>query len=174
MNGLIHIYTGDGKGKSTAAVGLSIRCAGSGKNVIYTQFLKDNQSNELKIIKEIPGIQFIPCENNYGFYSKMTEEQKVKAKETYSVLLENAIKQAINSDCQMLVLDEVILAYKFNLIDQNLFLDFLKTKPNELEVILTGRYAAKELIELADYVSEIKKVKHPYDKGIVARDGVER
>ncbi|ROR31639.1 cob(I)alamin adenosyltransferase [Mobilisporobacter senegalensis] len=173
MKGLIHVYTGDGKGKSTSAIGLSIRCAGNGKKVIYTQFLKDNQSSELKIIKEIDNISFIPCVNNYGFYSQMTEDQKVKAKEMYTDLLEKVIEGAKTTDCQLLVLDEVILAYKFRLIDQNSFLHFLQTKPEGLEVVMTGRYAPDELIELADYVSEIKKIKHPYDNGILARDGIE-
>lgn len=174
MNGLIHIYTGDGKGKSTAAVGLSIRCAGSGKKVIFTQFLKDNLSNELKIFKQIDGIQVIPCDKHYGFYSKMSEEQKVKAKETYSAHLVKVIEEATSINCQMLVLDEIMLAYKFNLIDREYFIHFLKSKPEELEIIMTGRYASDELLELADYISEVKKIKHPYDKGIVARNGIER
>lgn len=174
MSGLIHIYEGDGKGKTTSAIGLSIRCAGSGGKVIFVQFMKDNKSSELNILNTIQGIRFLSSDIHFGFYSKMSEDTKVKAKEVYSSLLEKAIDQAVNQDCQMLVLDEIIVAYQFKLIDQEYLLNFLKNKPEHLEVVMTGRSASEELVELADYVSYIKKVKHPYDKGISARIGIER
>lgn len=174
MKGLIHIYTGDGKGKTTAGVGLSIRCAGNNKKVIYTQFLKDNKSSELNIIKQVENITFVPCENKLGFYTQMNEEEKLQTQEIYNNLLKKVIELATTTDCQLLVLDEVIIAYKFQVIDPNLLLSFLKDKPEELEVVMTGRYATEELIDLADYVSHVKKIKHPYDKGIMAREGIEQ
>lgn len=173
MKGLIHIYTGDGKGKTTAGVGLSIRCAGNGGKVIYTQFLKDNKSSELNIIKQVDNITFVPCENKLGFYTQMNETEKSQTKEIYNNLFKKVIELAA-ADCQLLVLDEIIIAYKFQVIDPGLLLSFLKDKPEELEVVMTGRYATKELIALADYVSEVKKVKHPYDQGIMAREGIEQ
>jgi len=172
--GLIHIYTGDGKGKTTAAVGLSIRCVGSGGTVVFTQFLKDNKSSELKVLKTIEGILLIPSEKTFGFYFNMTDQVKEEAKEVYGRLLRKAIEQATKEEYQMLVLDEIISTYNNNLIDQQYLLDFLKNKPNQLEVVLTGRNPSKELLELADYVSEIKKVKHPFDTGIHARIGIEK
>jgi cob(I)alamin adenosyltransferase len=174
MKGLIHIYEGEGKGKTTAAIGLSIRCAGNGGKVIFTQFLKDNKSSELNIMTTISYIEVVPSDEFFGFYSKMSEETKVRAKEVYSSLLETVINKASNGDCQMLVLDEIIAAYNFKLINQNMLLEFLKNKPNHLEVVLTGRNSSDELLEFADYVSRINKIKHPYDKGIKARVGIEK
>ncbi len=172
--GLIHIYEGDGKGKTTAAVGLCVRCAGSGRKVIFSQFLKDNQSSELKVLKSIEDIQVITAEKTFGFYFNMSEDEKEEAKEVYNRLLIQVIKQASREECDMLVLDEIMAAYSNQLIDRNYLLDFLKNKPYQLEVVLTGRNPAKELVELADYVSEVKKVKHPFDVGISARDGIEK
>jgi cob(I)alamin adenosyltransferase len=174
MNGLIHIYEGDGKGKTTAAIGLSIRCAGNGGKVIFTQFLKDNKSSELNILTAISHIDVVPSDEFFGFYSKMSEETKGRAKAVYSALLETVIKKASKEEYQMLVLDEAIAAYNFKLINQTMLLEFLKNKPNQLEVVMTGRSPAEELVELADYVSRINKIKHPYDKGIKARVGIEK
>lgn len=173
MKNLIHIYAGNGKGKTTAAVGLCIRCAGSGGRVIFTQFMKDNKSSELSILNKIDNIQLVMCSESFGFYSKMNEETKEKAKEVYSRHLSKIIDMANHQDLRMLVLDEVIDAYNYNLIERDFLLNFLRNKPDQLEVIMTGRNPEKELVELADYISEIVKVKHPYDKGIQARVGIE-
>jgi cob(I)alamin adenosyltransferase len=174
MNGLIHIYTGDGKGKTTAAIGLSIRMAGSGGKVIFTQFLKDNKSSELALLSKLPLIQFIPVPKSFGFYKYLSPLEQNEAKEVYTQLLKDVLDRAAMGDCQLLVLDEVIAAYNHQLIPKDCLLDFLRNKPQSLEIVMTGRCAAEELIELADYVSEIMKVKHPYDSGIEARVGVEK
>ena len=174
MTNLIHIYTGDGKGKTTAAVGLTIRYAGSGGKVLFSQFLKDNKSSELCILKKIDEVDVVLCNETFGFYSKMDDETKRKAKEAYSNYLSEIINMATKQDFQMLVLDEIIGAYNNNLIEHEFFLEFLRNKPDQLEVVITGRNPQKELVELADYVSEIIKVKHPYDRGITARTGIEK
>lgn len=174
MKRLIHIYCGDGKGKTTAAIGLSIRAAGSGMNVIFARFLKDNDSSELKIIKNITNIDLIPCEKEFGFFFTMSNEEKVEAKVFYSNLLMEVINKARLKEYDMLVLDEIMAAYNLDLVDKNEFLEFLKNKPQKLEVVMTGRDPDKSLIGLADYVSNIEKVKHPYDNGIVARVGIEK
>jgi cob(I)alamin adenosyltransferase len=174
MNSLIHIYTGNGKGKTTAAIGLSVRYAGSGGKVVFSQFLKDNKSSELNILNRIEGIELVLCDEFFGFYSKMKDETKDRAKVVYNHYLRKIIDIAIQQDIQMLILDEVIGAYNYDLIEREVLLQFLRNKPDQLEVILTGRNPDKELLELADYVSEINKIKHPYDKGIQARVGIER
>lgn len=174
MKGLIHIYTGNGKGKSTAAAGLAVRCAGSGRKVLYTQFLKDNSSSELNVLEAIENISLVMSPKCFGFYWKMTESQKDEARRTYSSLLESAVRQATEGGFSMLVLDEIIAAYNFDLIDRHFLLSFLENRPEGLEVVMTGRDPAEELVALADYVSEIKKIKHPYDKGICAREGIEK
>ena len=174
QKGLIHIYTGDGKGKTTAAVGLSIRFVGSGGTVLFTQFLKNNRSSELYVLRKLEGIELFLCEETFGFYSSMSEETKNKAKEAYSQYFYQIVQMVNTRNIQMLVMDEVIGAYHHQFIDRELFLKFLKEKPEELEVVITGRNPAQNLIELADYVSEIVKRKHPYDFGILARDGIEK
>ncbi len=171
--GLIHIYEGDGKGKTTAAVGLSIRYAGNGGQVVYTQFLKRNDSGELKILEQIENICLIRCSKNFGFTFRMTEEQKKEAAEYYNAHLKKVLEKAGELSQGLLVLDEVLDAYNSNMIDHQMLLQFLKEKPEGLEVVLTGRNPSEELLVLADYVTFMEKRKHPYDKGITARRGVE-
>lgn len=169
----VHIYCGDGKGKSTAAMGLALRAAGSGEKVLVTQFLKDGTSSELKILRKLPEIQVLTCEKKFGFIWNMTEEQKAQAKDAYEALFEKAVQIATEENIFLLVMDEFIAAYNHGMIDQKKALTFLKERPNMLEVVLTGREPAPELVDLADYVSEIQKKKHPFDKGIPARKGIE-
>jgi cob(I)alamin adenosyltransferase len=171
--GLIHIYCGDGKGKTTASIGQSIRAVGSGMKVLYVRFLKDQKSSELKILHSIPGIDLYPCEKSFGFFWNMTDQQKEDAKTFYTDYLKSAIKKSTSEDYDMLVLDEIMATYNHNFIDQKDFLTFLKEKPDYLEVVMTGRDPAIELLEQADYVSNITKVKHPFDQGIPARVGIE-
>lgn len=174
MKGLIHIYEGDGKGKTTAAVGLCIRCAGSGGKVLFTQFLKNDNSSEVNIFELIDRIECVHCQDNFGFYTYMSEETKELARKAYNELLLTVIKKVQNGDYRMLVLDEVISADSFQLIDHTVLINFLRNKPEHLEVVMTGREPAEELVELADYVSYVKKIKHPYDKGVKARLGIEK
>ncbi|MDF2842942.1 MAG: ATP:corrinoid adenosyltransferase BtuR/CobO/CobP [Herbinix sp.] len=174
MKSLIHIYTGDGKGKTTAAIGLSIRFIGNGGKVLFTQFLKDNKSSELSILNNLDDIELLLCEETFGFYSRMNEQTKERAEKVYREYLNEILEIIKNKDIQMLIMDEVIGAYNYNLIDKDTLLTFLKNKPEHLEVVMTGRNPEPELIELADYVSEIVKVKHPFDQGIYARMGIEK
>lgn len=174
MHGLIHIYEGDGKGKTSAGVGLSIRCAGSGQKVIYTQFLKDDRSGELTILEQIPGIHLIHCEQSFGFSFQMTPEQKEQAKEFYTNHLHKVIALAKEENARLLVLDEIIAAYNLDMVNQKELVTFLKQKPKELEVVMTGREPAEELTAQADYISRIVKIRHPFDKGVPARLGIER
>lgn len=174
MKGLIHIYTGDGKGKTTAAIGLSIRFIGNGGKVLFAQFLKDNKSSELNILNNLGGVKLLLCKETFGFYSRMNEQTKERAEKVYRNYFNEILEIIKEQEIQMLVMDEVIGAYNYNLIDKDTLLTFLKNKPENLEVVLTGRNPETELIELADYVSELVKVKHPFDKGIYARMGIEK
>lgn len=170
---MIHIYCGDGKGKTTSAIGLAIRAAGSDKKVLIARFLKNNDSSELKSLAYVPGITVIPIEKDYGFFWNMSEIEKIEAKASYSNYLKKALEMVRKDNVHMLVLDEIIATYNHELINRVEFLDFLKNKPDQLEVVLTGRNPAEELLEIADYVSDIKKIKHPFDKGIGSRIGIE-
>lgn len=171
--GLIHIYTGDGKGKTTAAIGLVVRCVGSGQKVVFTQLMKGNHSSERKILENIEGVYVVPAQKSFGFSWTLNECGKDEAKAAYTLQFQTAIAKAKEEDCRMIVFDEVMSAYNNDMIDRDVVLSFLKNKPADLEVVLTGRMPEPELVALADYVSEVKKIKHPYDEGIPSRKGIE-
>lgn len=186
MEGLIHIYCGEGKGKTTAAVGLGIRAAGYQIPVVFVQFMKDDKSSEISVLKTTKCIQVLHSPKNYGFYSYMKDYEKEQTKIMYEELLDKALELAkevvkdidLKADNDritgLLILDEVISAYRYGLIPKDILIEFLKNKPSSLEVVLTGRDPSEELIELADYITEMKKIKHPYDKGVKARSGIEK
>ena len=163
---MIQIYVGDGKGKTTASIGLSIRAAGHGLKVLFMQFLKDDSSGEVSALRSIPGIEVIHCTVNYGFTFQMTEDQKKETSNEYSKMLDKALE----SDAFLIVLDEAIHALNAELLNKEK-LERLLDK--NCEIVLTGRDAPEWLINRADYVSDVQKVKHPYDKGVQARVGIE-
>ncbi len=173
MKGLIHIYCGDGKGKTTASIGLAVRAAGYGMKIVFTQFMKNNSSNELKILKQIDNINMIFCDREFGFVWNMTEQEKEDAKKEYTKQFEKVIDYAVKNDCDMLVMDEFMSCFELQFIDNRKALEFLKNKPEKLEIILTGRNPSDELCEIADYITEMKKIKHPFDNGVNARNGIE-
>ena len=173
MKGLIHIYCGDGKGKTTAATGLAIRGAGHLMKVIFVQFMKDGTSNELKILNDIDNIDIIVCKKHLGFSWNMDDETKKAAKEEYTKLFHYAIEEAVKKDIDMIVFDEIMSAISCGFISEKEVHKFLNEKPEKLEVVMTGRNPSKEFIDKADYVSEIKKIKHPFDNGIDSRVGIE-
>lgn len=171
--GLLHIYCGDGKGKTTAATGLAIRAAGTGKRVLFSRFLKNKNSGELTILDSIPEIEVIHPEKSFGFFYTLSEEEKEEMRQLYGKLWEEIARKAETGKYDMLVMDEFMAAYQLAVIDREKAASFLKNRPENLEVVLTGRDPAPEILELADYVSEIQKVKHPFDQGIPARRGIE-
>lgn len=167
---MIHIYCGDGKGKTTASVGLCVRAAGRGKRVVFTQFFKDGSSGEVKLLKTLPGVTVLCCPYHHGFYFRMNEEQKERARQDYTQLLEQALSQ---ENTQLLVLDEVISACGHHTVPEERLLDFLRENGSRMEIVLTGRNPSAALLDAADYVTRMEKVKHPFDRGIPAREGVE-
>ncbi|MBD5150710.1 MAG: cob(I)yrinic acid a,c-diamide adenosyltransferase [Oscillibacter sp.] len=171
MSGLIHIYCGDGKGKTTAALGLALRAAGSGKNVLLLQFLKDGKSSEFAALGHVPGIEAVPQTRTFGFSWTLSEEEKQEAREYYSGLLENAFQRAAEDG--LLVLDEAMSACATGMIDEARLLELLRERAEGLEVVLTGRNPSEALVGAADYVTEMKKIKHPYERGVAARKGIE-
>lgn len=171
MPGLVHIYCGDGKGKTTAAIGLAVRTAGTGKKVVFTQFFKDGSSSEIKVLQGVVNFQVVHCKTVRGFWKRMTGEQKAKASEDYTRLLAEVTQLAMNAD--LLVLDEIVSACNHGTVAETAVTDFLRRKPEHLEVVLTGRNPSENLLSLADYVTEMRKIKHPYDCGITARKGIE-
>ena len=173
MAGLIHLYCGDGKGKTTASVGLAVRAAGAGRRVLFTQFMKDGTSAELKMLAGLPGLETAVCHTAYGFYLYMSDEERQAARRDYTALLERAIAACGAGDVDLLVLDEAVSACNTGLIPEERLAAFLAGRPETLEVVLTGRDPSARLLALADYVTEMRKIKHPYDSGVSARRGIE-
>lgn len=173
MNSCVHIYCGEGKGKTSAALGLCLRAAGRGKKILVVRFLKNDCSGEVKALAHLPGVCLIPCGQDFGFYFRMSEETKKEAGEYYCTLLGQALKRAKEEEFDMLVLDEIVAACNYGLAKEEVLLDFLSRRPKGLEVVLTGRSPSERLLAAADYVSEIRKVKHPFDEGRGAREGIE-
>lgn len=169
--GCVHIYCGNGKGKTTCGMGLTIRAAGSGKKVLLHQFLKKNGSSERKIIDSIKNITVLPCLDIEKFTFQMSEEELLDLKKKNDENLEKLIFMA--KDYDMLVLDEIVYAIDKDLVSEDILLDFLANKPYGLEIVLSGRNPSERLQEKADYISEIVKRKHPFDQGISARKGIE-
>lgn len=168
---MIHIYCGDGKGKTTAAMGLALRMAGTGKNVLIGQFFKDGSSGEIKALKTIPGVEVLNCGTVPGRYVHMTDIQKEQARKDYTAYLLTLLERGRNAD--LLVLDEVVSALNRGIVPMEPVTVFLRDFGQKLEIVLTGRNPAPELVELADYVTEMRKEKHPFDKGVRARKGIE-
>lgn len=261
MNGLVHIYCGDGKGKTTAALGLALRAAGNGIPVVIARFLKNDGSGEVGILENVPGVYLFHCERQFGFTWTMSEEQKAEAGEYFTGLFERAwemgcktVRESVegagkaggcmagekrgsdsassgssrrdtgvcdtgasisespvsgapvsgspvfgspvsgppasgspvsvppasapltSSPCEiraLLVLDEIMAAVNSGFVANESLLAALDHRPDGLEVVLTGRGPSKELLSRADYVTEMRAVKHPYEKGVGARKGVE-
>lgn len=171
--GLIHIYCGDGKGKTSAATGLAVRAAGCGKKVLFARFLKNEESGELAILDKVPGIHVIHLEKSYGFFNTLSESGKEEVRHMYGKVWSNIPEMVSGGAYDILVMDEFMAAYRYGLIPQEEALAFLQEKPESLEVVLTGRDPDRRLVDLADYVSEIRKIKHPFDRGILARKGIE-
>lgn len=174
MQGLVHIYTGNGKGKTTAAIGLGVRAYGRGFKVLMVQFLKGSETGEMKTLKMLePGFVLYRSKEVKGFFWNMNEEQKKELKKNTREALDYAVKAASSGEWDIIILDEVMGAITNGLIPVQDIVDFIKNKPERLEVVLTGRNAPPELVELADYVSDINAVKHPMERGVAARKGIE-
>ncbi|HWQ42238.1 MAG TPA: cob(I)yrinic acid a,c-diamide adenosyltransferase [Desulfosporosinus sp.] len=174
MTGLIHIYTGNGKGKTTSAVGLAIRATGNGLKVLMVQFLKGAETGEIKILKKLePNFKLCRSEEIKGFLWNLNEEQIKSFKKNTEALLEYCFELVSTEQWDMFIMDEVLGAISTGFIATEVIAQFLESKPSGLEVVMTGRNAPPELVEMADYVSDITPVKHPFNNGIAGRKGIE-
>lgn len=171
--GLIHVYCGDGKGKTTAATGLAVRAAGRDKKIVFAQFMKGNDSGELTAMKQIPGIEIIRNSRNYGFFNQMGDQDRKAITAEHNEILDRITERINKRECDMLILDEFTYPYGYGLIDRIRAEQIVKNKPEALELIITGREPAAFLMEEADYITEMRCIRHPYEKGIEARYGIE-
>lgn len=171
QRGTVQIYTGDGKGKTTAALGQALRAKGHGLKIIVIQFMKGKINyGELKAVKKLSGFTI----EQYGlptFVDKSNPSKKdiELAKKGFLRSKEVVMKGKYD----MVILDEINVALDYGLVPLDGVLDLIRKKPKKMELVLTGRYAPKELIEIADLVTETREIKHHYQKGIQARKGIE-
>ena len=174
QNGYIHMYMGAGKGKSTCALGRAFRCIGAGFRVMMDQCLKHWHTSELDSIKLLGDrFEIYRIESKKSFTYNLNEEQLNLLREEIKVEL-NKAKEFINSGkYDLIILDEVLGAIQGGFIDEAEIIEVMRNKPKSLELVLTGRNASQTLIDNADLVSKIDKVKHYYDDGILARVGIE-
>jgi len=171
--GKIQVYTGNGKGKTTAALGLAVRAAGRGMRTFFGQFLKGQAYGELETVKRLApeiSIRQFGRDTFIHIQDPAEEEDIRQAREG----LEACREAMLSGDYRLVVLDEINVALYFKLISEQQLLDFLDQKPDPVEVVCTGRYAPESLIERADLVTEMREVKHYYQQGVRAREGIEK
>lgn len=167
--GYLHVYTGNGKGKTTAALGLSVRAVCAGKRVFFGQFVKGMKYSETKAVDYLPNFEM----EQFGL-NCFIEKDPTQADIDAAIEGLKRIREVIESgNYDLVVLDEVHIAIYFQLFSVEDVIEILKNRPEQLEIVCTGRYAPQVLIELADLVTEMKEVKHYYQQGVMARKGIE-
>ncbi|MBZ2174445.1 cob(I)yrinic acid a,c-diamide adenosyltransferase [Schnuerera sp. xch1] len=167
--GYIHVYTGNGKGKTTAALGLALRAICAGKKVFVGQFIKGMEYSELKCVDYLPNLKIEQFGRDCFIYKEPEDEDIALAKAGLAKC-RNILKEG-NYD--VVILDELNIAIHYNLFIVEEAVKVIKEKAPDVEVIITGRYADKEIIQLADLVTEMKEIKHYYNNGVKARKGIE-
>ena len=189
-SGLVHLYYGDGKGKTTAAMGLAVRAFGAGFDVLAVQFLKDGSSSEIAVLRDRLGIPVLAEQITSRMSNKMTVEEKEKTLACHGRIWQKAMDWVGRSQSsidigepfsdiresfsgRILILDEILGAIEAGLFPEEKVLAFLDRRPSDLEVVLTGRCPSLALMERADYRSQIVCAGHPYNTGITARKGIE-
>ena len=166
--GLVHLYWGDGKGKTTAAMGLALRALGQGKKVAVLQFMKDGGSGEVRMLEKL-GAAVFAGKSGGGFVRQMSEDERMLVRERQDALL----RKMIERDDELVVLDEACAAWRMETVDRALLMRAVKDRPAWREIVLTGREPANWMLEAADYSTEMRCEKHPLTRGIQARRGVE-
>lgn len=169
--GIVMVITGNGKGKTTAAMGQALRALGHGFNVLVIQFMKGKKYGEVLCAEKLlPNLKIIPC----GLDSFVMKDNPAPVDiELARQGLKLAREAIASGEYQMIILDEINVALDFKLIPLEEVLDLIRNKPDKIDLVLTGRYAPQEIIDLADTVSEVKEIKHHYEKGVKERAGIE-
>lgn len=165
---MVHIYCGDGKGKTTAATGLAVRAAGAGKKVYVARFLKST-SSELASLRLLPTVTVAPHPEIMKFVFNMNEEEKAVCREQMEAIFDVAMQ----SGAEVIVLDECCGAVSTGMLDASGVAEAIKALPEGTEVIMTGRDPDEKLVAIADYITSMDKIRHPFDKGANARKGIE-
>ncbi len=170
--GLVQVYTGNGKGKTTAALGLALRAMGNGLKVAMVQFMKSDQYyGEYRISKMLPDLTLLPMGRDCLVYEGKAKKEDYDAAEA---ALAKSKELLHSGEYDLVIMDEVNVTIHMGLIGVDKVVDLIKNRPPHVEMVLTGRYAPQAVLDLADLVTEMRMVKHPYEQGIPARDGIER
>ena len=197
---MIQVYHGDGKGKTTAAIGLAVRFSGAGKKVLFCQFMKGNISSEIGVLQKLENMEVELIGKNFGFYKDMTEQDKEEITKCHNHILERVLEELQNvkvadqepadqepetlelqdqsqdGPVLLVVLDELTSAYRYGLLDRGLVSKIILAASENrqiIELVITGRDPDSFFLEHADYITEMKIQRHPYEKGILARKGIE-
>ena len=170
---MIHIYYGDGKGKTTAAVGLAVRAAGSGLRVLFVQFLKTDSSGERSVLGKLDNVTLTNCPLNLKFTFDMTDAEKHQTAVLYRSIFERSAATALSDRYDMIVLDEIFDVINEGMLTEAQVYEFITNAPNSIEIVMTGRNPSQRFLAEADYITEMKKHKHPFDSGMTARKGIE-
>ena len=170
--GYIQVYTGNGKGKTTAAIGLAVRALGHGFRVYFAQFMKNFPYGELEILKRFASHLVLKNWGNDAFVFKKQPPSAELVSEMQKGLSQ-AREAMLGSTYDLVILDEVLVSIYFKLFTIDQVVDFLKVKPANVELVLTGRYCPQEIVELADLVTNMEEIKHYYQRGVSARKGIE-
>lgn len=170
---MIHVYYGDGKGKTTAAMGLALRMLAAGGRVVVVQFLKDGNSGEVRVLAERFGVPVFACAPTGKFTWEMTDEELAAVQKAHDENLVAALDEVEALGARLLVLDEVLDALAMGLVDAAAVTRVLKRGTGELEVVLTGRNPSEDIASHADYLTEMVCMKHPFEQGVPSREGVE-
>lgn len=207
---MIQVYHGDGKGKTTAAIGLAVRFSGAGKKVLFCQFMKGNISSEIGVLQKLENLEVELIGKKFGFYKDMTEQDKEEITKCHNHILEKVLGVLLNAKSAgqepayqepaiqepadqepetlelqdqsqdgpvlLVVLDELASAYRYGLLDRNMVSKIILAAAENrqiIELVITGRDPDSFFLEHADYITEMKIQRHPYEKGILARKGIE-
>ncbi len=195
---MIHVYCGDGKGKTSAAIGLAVRAAGAGKKVLFTQFMKGIISSEIGVLKSIPGIEVLVVGKQFGFYRDMGQEEKTAITRRHNEILLEIERRMRTGKAEVVIMDEITSAYRYQLAEKELVQKVLylakekgdrggrvraidraertegmERAETDIELVLTGRDPDESFLEAADYITEMRMERHPYEKGVPARKGIE-
>ena len=171
MKGYVQVYTGDGKGKTTAAFGLSLRAAGAGLRVFIAQFVKGMKYSEFVALEKLSDFIKVKQYGRDCFIFKKPDEEDIRLAREGLKDVEEIMR---SGKYQMIILDEANIATYYNLFSVNDLLSFIHSKPDEVELVITGRMADPKIIEKADLVTEMKEIKHYYQNGVEAREGIEK
>ena len=172
--GLIQVYTGDGKGKTTAALGQALRAVGAGYRVYMVQFLKGGISGELEAAKRLePDFKIFRFEKERGFFWTLDDQEKEELKTEVKRAFEFIAEVVREASCDILILDEIMGILHNGLLAEHDICMLLEQKPDKMEIILTGRNVPDRIKEMAHLVTEMKLIKHPFEQGIGSREGIE-